>query len=131
MNLVGNAIEAVEPGDGAVTVRTMYHIPDPLLGNLPPYAEIHVIDNGPGISPERQAWVFEPFRTTKGTKGTGLGLAVTKTIIDEHRGRIAIESSEGHGTIFKVILPADASDLLDPSATAESKAATTDPLGEN
>lgn len=131
MNLVGNAIEAVEPGDGAVTVRTMYHIPDPLLGQQPPYAEIHVIDNGPGISPERQAWIFEPFRTTKGTKGTGLGLAVTKTIIDEHRGRIAIESTEGVGSTFRVTLPADASDLLDPSATAESKAATTDPLDES
>ncbi|MFG0325798.1 MAG: ATP-binding protein [Phycisphaerales bacterium JB037] len=120
MNLLTNAVDAVESDEGVVTVRTMYHIPDPLLGNQPPYAEVQVIDNGPGIAPERQRWIFEPFRSTKGTRGTGLGLAVTKRIVEEHRGRIVLDSAEGRGSIFRVLLPADASDIIDPSATAHS-----------
>jgi len=120
MNLVTNAVEAVEPDTGIVTVRSMYHVPDPLLGAQPPYAEIQVIDNGPGIAPERQKLVFEPFHSTKGTKGTGLGLAVTKRIVEEHSGRIALESAEGRGSTFRIILPADAGDVVDPSKTAHS-----------
>lgn len=118
MNLMSNAVEAVQDEVGVVTVRTLYHIPDPLLGNTPPYAEIQIIDNGPGIPAERIHWIFEPFHSTKGTKGTGLGLAVSKRIIEEHRGRIEVESRHGKGSIFKIILPADTADIVDPSATA-------------
>lgn len=121
MNLVSNAVDAVEGGKGIVTVRTTYIDPDPLLGLGNAYAEIEVIDNGPGIPQDRQAWIFEPFRTTKGLKGTGLGLAVTQRIIQEHRGRIVIESEEGVGARFKIILPVDAVEDLDPSATAQSR----------
>ncbi len=121
MNLISNAVDAVEGGKGIVTVRTTYIDPDPLLGLGNAYAEIEVIDNGPGIPPERHEWIFEPFRTTKGLKGTGLGLAVTMRIIEEHRGRIVVESKEGAGARFKVILPVDVGDGLDPSATAQSR----------
>ncbi|MEZ6232688.1 MAG: ATP-binding protein [Phycisphaerales bacterium] len=121
MNLVSNAVDAVEGGKGIVTVRTTYIDPDPLLGLGNAYAEIEVIDNGPGIPQDRQAWIFEPFRTTKGLKGTGLGLAVTQRIIQEHRGRIVIESEENVGARFKIILPVDAVEDLDPSATAQSR----------
>lgn len=122
MNLMTNAVEAVEGGTGAVTVRTHFHVPDPLLGAQPSYAELQIIDNGPGIPEDRRQWIFEPFRTTKGLRGTGLGLAVTKRIIEEHRGRIWLESEEGQGTTFHVRLPVDTGEI-DPSATAESKQA--------
>ncbi|MCB9845939.1 MAG: hypothetical protein H6811_08150 [Phycisphaeraceae bacterium] len=130
MNLLTNAIEAVESTGGAVTIRSMYHVPDPLLGSQPPYLEIYVVDTGPGISKDRIKWIFEPFNTTKGGRGTGLGLAVTKRIIDQHHGRIEVDSVEGRGSTFKIILPADTGTDLDPSATAEAKTAEADPLRE-
>ena len=77
-----------------------------------------MIDNGPGIPVSKQPWVFEPFNTTKGTRGTGLGLAVAKRIVEEHGGRISIESVEGKGATFRVLLPAEVGVVLDPSATA-------------
>jgi signal transduction histidine kinase len=86
-----------------------------------PIAEIAVIDNGPGIPKPKQAWVFEPFNTTKGLKGTGLGLAVAKRITEEHNGRIEVHSVEGKGATFRVLLPADASRTIDPSETAGEK----------
>ncbi len=119
INLMTNAVEAVEPGRGAVTVRTTYVVTDPLLGMTPAHADIEIIDNGPGIPEDRRAWVFEPFRSTKGTKGTGLGLAVTKRIIEEHRGRIELTCPPGGGATFKLTLPAGGDDD-DPSATADS-----------
>ncbi len=122
MNLLSNAVEAVPNETGVVTVRTMFRTTDALLGQGHSYAEFHVIDNGPGIPADRQRWIFEPFNTTKGTKGTGLGLAVTKRIIDDHRGQIHLESVEGKGTTFRVVLPADTPEGLDPSATAQSRA---------
>ncbi len=120
MNLLTNAVEAVEPESGVVTVRTMFRVTDPLLGQGHSYAEIHVIDNGPGIPDDRQRWIFEPFNTTKGTKGTGLGLAVTKRIVEEHRGHIELTSSSQSGTTVRIVLPADTPEGLDPSATAQS-----------
>lgn len=121
MNLLTNAVEAVEPEAGVVTVRTMFRVTDPLLGQGHSYAEIHVIDNGPGIPDDRQRWIFEPFNTTKGTKGTGLGLAVTKRIVEEHRGHIELTSSSHSGTTVRIVLPADTPEGLDPSATAQSR----------
>ena len=127
MNLIGNAVEAVEPGTGAVTVRTTYRITDPLLGATPAYAIVDVIDNGPGIPKERHRRIFEPFQTTKGIRGTGLGLAVTKRIIEEHRGRIELTSEPGEGAVFRLILPCEPVEL-DPSKTAESRATGLDML---
>lgn len=122
MNLVSNAIEAVEPETGAVTVRVSFNESRPDKSRagvvLRPTVVISVIDNGPGISQDRLAWIFEPFNTTKGLKGTGLGLAVTKRIAYEHMGRIRVESTPGAGTVFKVILPADLDAQMDPSATS-------------
>lgn len=120
MNLLTNAIEAVEPGRGVITVRTTYRAPGG-PGGRGATAELAVIDNGPGISRERMARLFEPFHTTKGTRGTGLGLAVTKRIVEEHKGRIAVESTEGQGATFRIILPADASTAIDPSQTAQPR----------
>jgi len=69
------------------------------------YIEIEISDTGCGIPKENMAKIFEPFYTTKGQKGTGLGLAVIWGIIDNHNGRITVDSEVGEGTTFTVRLP--------------------------
>jgi signal transduction histidine kinase len=98
MNLLTNALEAMPGRRGTITVRTRY-----LLEAHE--AEIQVADNGPGIAPERRASIFEAFTSTKGQRGTGLGLAVTKKIVTEHGGRIGVESTPGAGATFTISLP--------------------------
>jgi two-component system NtrC family sensor kinase len=71
------------------------------------YIEIKVADNGCGISKENLPRIFEPFYTTKGQKGTGLGLAVIWGIIDNHDGTINVESELNKGTTFTILLPAN------------------------
>lgn len=122
MNLMTNAVEAVEQGVGIVTVRSTFHAPGARGEGSTPVVEIAVIDNGPGISKERLSRLFEPFNTTKGTRGTGLGLAVTRRVVEEHRGRIRVDSVEGQGATFRIFLPADTGVMIDPSETAHSKA---------
>jgi len=93
-NLVLNAAQATAAG-GAVTVKTR------AAGGM---AEIAVIDRGVGIDPKQRDSIFNPFFTTKPT-GVGLGLAIVAKIVDEHGGKIAVESEPGKGSIFCVILP--------------------------
>ena len=69
------------------------------------YIEIKISDNGSGISKEDLPRIFEPFYSTKGQKGTGLGLAVIWGIIDNHDGTINVESEIGKGTTFTILLP--------------------------
>lgn len=70
------------------------------------YVVARIADNGCGISPEHLERIFEPFYTTKDIGvGTGLGLSIIKNIIDEHRGRIEVESTVGTGTTFTLWLP--------------------------
>lgn len=122
MNLLTNAIEAVPNDTGAITVRVSFNEsrPDPNKPGamLRPAVTINVLDNGSGVEQDKLAWIFEPFNTTKGLKGTGLGLAVTKRIVYEHKGRIRLESTPGRGASFKMIIPADLDAMLDPSATS-------------
>jgi two-component system NtrC family sensor kinase len=70
------------------------------------FVEIKVSDTGSGIPNESLPRIFEPFYTTKGQKGTGLGLAVIWGIIDNHNGTINVNSKVGNGTIFTIRLPA-------------------------
>lgn len=72
---------------------------------LKEYIEIRISDTGCGISKDDLPKIFEPFYSTKGQKGTGLGLAVIWGIIDNHNGTINVESEEGKGTIFIIRLP--------------------------
>jgi two-component system sensor histidine kinase HydH len=93
-NLLLNAAQA-SPPRGTVTVKTRE-----FNGTV----EIDVIDRGPGIEPKHLENIFNPFFTTKPT-GVGLGLAIVSKIIDEHGGKIAVESQPGQGSIFRVYLP--------------------------
>ena len=95
-NLVLNAAQATAPG-GAVTVKTR------AAGGM---AEVAVIDRGAGIAPEHLHAIFNPFFTTK-PSGVGLGLAIVSKIVDEHGGKISVESEPGKGSVFRVLLPMD------------------------
>jgi signal transduction histidine kinase len=121
MNLMTNAIEAVKPEEGIVTVRVVYRPQGATRANgtTVSHAEVDIaiIDNGPGIPQAKQRWIFEPFHTTKGVKGTGLGLAVAKRVAQQHGGALTLLSDEGKGATFRMVLPADGSSMLDPSAT--------------
>jgi len=100
INLAINAIEATDTG-GRVHISTRI---DP-----PNRVEIAVRDTGKGISKEDLVNVFDPFFTTK-ESGTGLGLAVTHGLIEQHRGTIEVESKPGKGTTFFVYLPINRGD---------------------
>src|SRR5262249_25557551 len=69
------------------------------------WMRILVLDNGPGIPAEKLADIFRPFISTKGAKGTGLGLAVSRKILREHGGDILVESQPGKSTRFTLRLP--------------------------
>ncbi len=114
LNLLINAIDAVEPNHGVVTLNSDY---DPVAQE----ALIEVQDNGVGIKAEDMDRIFVPFFSSKGQRGTGLGLAVTKKIIDEHMGRIEITSKVGQGTTFRIRLPVGREQMEDPGATHGAK----------
>jgi two-component system NtrC family sensor kinase len=95
INLILNAGAAMEKG-GTITVRTA-----PAEGGC---VDIVFRDEGAGIAPENLERIFEPFFTTK-ARGTGLGLAITKRIVEQHQGRIMVESTVGRGTTVTVRLP--------------------------
>ena len=94
LNLLLNSVQAIE-GPGAIRV---------VIAAKKDQALISVTDSGRGISPEHLPFIFRPFYTTKGN-GTGLGLSLARRIVEEHRGRIEVESEVGRGTEFLVTLP--------------------------
>lgn len=99
LNVVINAIDAVEgSAGGSVTVETG-RLPD---GDL---VYVAVADNGPGIPAEKLATIFNIFESTKGARGTGLGLAVSRKILREHGGEITVESEPGAGCRFVLSWP--------------------------
>jgi signal transduction histidine kinase len=61
-------------------------------------------DNGPGVDPSILAEIFDPFFTTKAA-GTGLGLAIVRKIVDQHQGRVLVDTKKGAGTTVRVVLP--------------------------
>lgn len=102
VNLLLNGVEAIS-AHGTLAVRTEL-VPGE-EGQLPKrWMRIRISDSGAGITPENMSRLFEPFFTTK-QNGTGLGLAVTRRIIEEHNGTIQVESQAGEGTTFTVMLP--------------------------
>jgi two-component system NtrC family sensor kinase len=114
-NLLSNAVDAVEPKKGLIRVVCRYDAENK-------QTIIEVIDNGHGIAPSMMNHLFELFHSTKGNRGTGLGLAVTKKIIDEHEGSISAKSKPDEGTTFTIRLPirsTDPSNTHGPSGSSK------------
>jgi signal transduction histidine kinase len=100
-NLVSNAIDACEANESSaehkIVVRTRRNPEGGII--------FDVSDNGTGMDAEVQKKVFSVFFSTKGSRGTGLGLLVTSKIVQEHEGEISFESTPGVGTTFSLYLP--------------------------
>ena len=97
LNLVMNAFQAMGEEGGEITVSTAVEGEDVVFT---------VRDNGPGISEEIRDKIFDPFFTTKESgAGTGLGLAIARQAVEDHRGRIEVDSTPGEGTEFRVYIP--------------------------
>jgi signal transduction histidine kinase len=111
LNLVINARDAMPEGGTlriSVTAEAAHGAADPeWAARNPLYAVLRVSDTGVGIDPAITARLFEPFFSTKGARGTGLGLAVVAEIVDRFGGAIHVESRLGAGTTFEVTLPAE------------------------
>jgi PAS domain S-box-containing protein len=104
LNLIGNAIQAMPEG-GTLGIRVR-EVTD--WTKQEPRASISIVDTGTGIRPEDARRLFEPFFTTKSIKGTGLGLWISKGIIQKYEGRISYRSyrrANGCITCFRVLLP--------------------------
>jgi two-component system, NtrC family, sensor kinase len=96
-NLLLNARDAL-PDGGRITLRTRADESEAVT--------VYVADDGIGIAPENVARIYDPFFTTKGVgRGTGLGLAVSYGIVQEHSGHISVESAPGRGTTFRITVP--------------------------
>ena len=103
-NLIENALRA-EPVGGTVLVRV-------LSG-----ATIEIVDHGDGVAAEDREAIFEPFwRKSDATRGAGLGLAITRELVDQHGGRIWVEETPGGGATFKVFLPQIEKEPISPPA---------------
>jgi signal transduction histidine kinase len=100
LNLLLNAVQAID-GHGTVQVSARQEADS---------AVIAVTDNGRGIAPQHIQHIFRPFYTTKGN-GTGLGLSLTRRIVEQHHGRIEVTSEIGKGTQFQVFLPSKSEEL--------------------
>lgn len=102
-NLIGNAVKYTQNG-GKIRVRAESQAEQIIL---------QVSDNGPGIPPAEQPYVFDKFyrggAVSSDTPGTGLGLAIVKSVVENHAGRVWVDSHAGDGTTFTVVLPASAS----------------------
>jgi signal transduction histidine kinase len=102
-NLVVNAKDSMSSGGGGrLILRTRHiHRAEKSQGAV----RITIADTGSGIPPALRATMFEPFVSSKGEKGTGLGLWIVKGIIENHGGSIRVRSKEGSGTVFQINVP--------------------------
>jgi signal transduction histidine kinase len=115
LNIGANAIDACEQRAGAaVSLATEYA---PAAGVL----RVIVADNGSGIAPDDQDKIFNIFVSSKGGRGTGLGLPVSQKIVKEHGGRILLESNIGSGSRFTIELPAVTGDEVNVSSSSVSQ----------
>jgi signal transduction histidine kinase len=109
LNLINNAAQAMGPGPGEIRITTRREGAG--------HVAVEVADNGKGIPPEVLPKIFDPFFTTKEVgKGTGLGLSIVYKIVEQHGGKISVDSTVGVGTRFTVVLP------LQPPASAPAAA---------
>jgi len=98
LNILSNALDAVEHGKGRIDLSSQFV---PATNQV----LVRIKDNGCGIDPAELPHIFEAFRSSKGHRGTGLGLAVAQKVIAEHNGHIEVESSLARGTTFTISLP--------------------------
>jgi signal transduction histidine kinase len=99
LNIVSNGLDAIEGQEEPyLGVQTLLEA----SGN---WVRIIVVDHGPGIEPERLNDIFRPFVSSKGSRGTGLGLPVSRKTFREHGGDIVVESKVGKGSKFILRLP--------------------------
>ncbi len=98
LNLITNAMDAVEDETGVITVSAR-------LDTMNRCIVVQVADNGSGIDSEKINDIFTPFFSSKGQKGTGLGLAVARKVVEEHHGQILVSSEPSSGTTFTINLP--------------------------
>ncbi|MCI0796325.1 MAG: GAF domain-containing protein [Chloroflexi bacterium] len=111
-NLVINAYEAIE-GNGTIELQT---------SSSADYVRISLRDTGRGMTPEVREKLFNPYFTTKGSEGNGIGTTVSQAIITQHGGTIEVESEFGVGTTFNISLPiADETDAVAQDAPEESQ----------
>ena len=96
LNLIRNAIEAMEQSPRR----------ELLIGSRPDGAmiEVFVADTGPGIAPEIADQLFQPFITTK-RYGMGVGLSISRSIVEGHGGQIMVKPNNGGGTVFRFTMP--------------------------
>jgi signal transduction histidine kinase len=106
LNLIQNAVDAMEPGGGGTIRVSAERTGDTWW--------LRIEDDGPGMPPEVAARVFEPLFTTK-VKGTGLGLAIVWGIVSRHRGTIQVDSAVGRGTRFVIHWPSEIEATTDPA----------------
>jgi signal transduction histidine kinase len=107
-NLIGNAIDAMSPRGGRLLIRSR-EAADWRTGRKG--VVLTVADTGCGMSPQTLTRIFEPFFTTKGQKGNGIGLWISRGIVDRHQGVLTVRSrctAEHSGTVFALFLPFDA-----------------------
>lgn len=96
LNLLRNGAQAMIGPTGTLTVH---------VGEREGYAVVSITDTGCGVPPEQLNRIWEPFFTTKGSEGTGLGLGISRRIIEGHHGSITCQSAVGQGTTFTIRLP--------------------------
>ncbi len=109
-NLIRNAVDAMGSSGGRLMIRVH---PQTSFESGKPGVRITVADNGEGIAPRILEHLYEPFQTTKEVTGTGLGLWVSKSIVDKHCGILRARTRRGsrHGTIFSLWFPVEGSGL--------------------
>jgi signal transduction histidine kinase len=101
MNILTNAVQAIVARHGEEGGHLLVRSEDDHERLM-----VTIVDNGHGMSAATRARVFEPFFTTKNVgEGTGLGLSIVHSIVEKHQGRIDLESIEGEGTMFRIVLP--------------------------
>ena len=105
LNLVSNAIDACADIECSRKSKTMLKVILAAAGAPDGTLEYRIADTGCGMDAATRDQIFQRFFTTKGSQGTGLGLMITKKIIDEHGGQIRFESQRGKGTTFTIKLP--------------------------
>lgn len=103
-NLIANALDAMFGKNGLLVLRTTVRRQ---WSNHQTGIRVTISDNGCGIPPDVLARIFEPFYSTKGLRGTGLGLWVSKEIIAKHKGVVRVRSRVGQGTVFSIFFPFD------------------------